>query len=390
MLGLFLVLPVFALHARQLPGGDNALMVGLAFGIYGLTQACLQIPFGAASDRLGRKPVMVAGLLLFALGSVVAALADTVLGLLLGRALQGAGAISAVVTATLADATRDSQRTKAMAVIGGSIALTFALSLVISPVLYGKIGLSGLFWVIAALALLGIVVVWKGLAPEERDQLTDSGKSWTIRKLLTEPNLIRLNLGVFSLHLVQMAMFAVVPLWLLNKAGLPAAEHWKLYLPTLLGSLVIMAPLLMRAERMGKNRQLFVGAIVLLALVQLGFAAVGSGWFSSNGLVPMAILLLLFFLGFNILEASLPSLVSRLAPAESKGAALGIYNTTQALGLFVGPALAGGLQKWYGEAAVFLSCAAVLLLWSMVAPGLTRWPGRSNKQEREQDNGISQ
>ena len=387
MLGLFLVLPVFAVHASQLPGGDNSLWVGLAFGMYGLTQACLQIPFGAASDRLGRKPVMIAGLLIFALGSAVAAVADTVTGLMIGRGLQGAGAISAVVTAALADATRDSQRTKAMAVIGASIALTFALSLVAAPVLYGWIGMGGLFWVIGALALAGVLVVWKGMPPEQRVQASDEDllalREWPLTRLLKDPDLLRLNLGVFSLHVVQMAMFAVVPLWLVQKGALGATEHWKLYLPALILSLIIMAPLLMRYERQGKGKQLFVGAVILLVLVQLGLAALGLAGATSYGLAWMAILLLAFFVGFTILEASLPSLVSRLAPKQAKGSALGIYNTTQAFGLFVGPALAGALQKWYGEAAVFFVCAAVLLLWSMVAPGLTKWPGRSNKNESE-------
>lgn len=367
MLGLFLILPVFAVHARGIPGGDDATLVGLALGIYGLTQAALQLPYGMASDRWGRKPVIVAGLLVFALGSFLAAGADDILTTIAGRALQGAGAISAAVTAFIADSTRDSQRTKAMAMVGGSIGLTFAFSLVAAPALYEAIGMGGLFAVtgLLALAAIGVVVFVTPSAP--RAVATDASRT-PLRDVAMEPDLLRLNFGIFTLHAVQMAMFVVLPTWLADRAGIPVADHWQIYLPVVLLSFVLMLPPLFWSERRGRLRAVFLASIALVLGVQLVLAT------QPAGLLPFAALLLLFFAGFNVLEASLPSLISRLAPADAKGTALGVYNTTQSFGLFFGGLLGGWVQQAWGRPAVFVACAALMALWLIVASGHRRWP----------------
>ncbi len=363
MLGLFLVLPVFAIEARRYPGGDDPALIGLAMGIYGLTQGVLQIPFGVASDRLGRKRVIVFGLLVFALGSVLAASADTLMSLLAGRALQGAGAVSAAVTALLADLTRDTVRTKAMALVGASIGLVFALSLVLSPLIAAYIGLSGLFALTAVLALLGVVVViWA--VPAEPHALKDAARGGLVQ-VLRNPALLRLNFGVFVLHAVQLAMWVAIPAFLVQ-AGLASDDHWRIYLPALLGSFVLMGGLLFPLERRGFLRAVFLASIALIALVQVVLLWVSSG---APSIAALAWLLFAFFCGFNVLEATQPSLVSRIAPATSRGAAMGVYNTLQSLGFFVGGWLGGQLVKNHGTQGLFLSCAGLMALWLVVA-----WP----------------
>ena len=362
MLGLFLVLPVFALEARKYPGGDDPAMVGLAMGIYGLTQGILQIPFGVASDRLGRKRVIIFGLLIFALGSLVAGAADTLTGLLAGRALQGAGAVSAAVTALLADLTRDTVRTKAMALVGASIGLMFAFSLVVSPVIAAHIGLSGLFVLTAVLALLGTaVVVWA--VPAEPVVHKDAARGG-LRQVLSSPALLRLNIGVFVLHAVQLAMWVAIPAFLVQ-AGLGKDDHWQIYLPAVLGSFVLMGAVF-PLERRGYLRAVFLSAIGLIALVQVALLWVSSG---APSIACLAWLLFAFFCGFNVLEATQPSLVSRIAPASSRGAAMGVYNTLQSLGFFAGGVMGGQLVKSYGTQGLFLTCAALMVLWLVVA-----WP----------------
>ncbi len=369
MLGLFLVLPVFALEARKYPGGDDPAAVGLALGIYGLTQGFLQMPYGVASDRFGRKRVIVLGLLVFALGSLMAALANSLQGLMAGRALQGAGAVSAAVTALLADQTRDSVRTKAMAMVGGSIALMFALSLVLAPLLTSVIGLAGLFGLTAALALAGVaVMLW--VTPPEPAQHKDAARG-KFSEVLTHAGLLRLDLGVFVLHAVQIAMWVTVPAMLVQ-AGLPRDHHWWVYLPAVLASFVVMGGTLFPLERRGHLRAVFLGAVALLGLVQLGFWWTGSG---APNLTALSLMLFLFFCGFNVLEATQPSLVSRLAPAHLRGTALGVYNTLQSLGLFAGGLLGGWLVKNLGVQALFASCAAAMLLWLVLAWPMTA-PGR--------------
>ena len=360
MLGLFLVLPVFMLEARKYAGGDDPALVGLAMGMYGLTQAFFQLPLGMASDRFGRKRVIALGLLVFAAGSLVAALADSVMGLLVGRALQGAGAVSAAVTALLADQTRDAVRTKAMALVGGSIGLMFAIALVAAPALAARIGLAGLFGLTCALALAGVAVVLWWVPPEPAQHAEASAAPGRLADVWTHPDLLRLNVGVFALHTVQLCMWMAVPAMLVQ-AGLPKAQHWEVYLPAVVLSFLAMGGLFV-LERRGRLRAALLGAIgyVLLVQVALGLLA-ASGWHATLWL--LAPLLFVFFCGFNALEATQPSLVSRMAPAQLRGAALGSYNTLQSLGLFAGGALGGALVRWAGAPGLFAATAALTALW---------------------------
>jgi MFS family permease len=366
MLGLFLILPVFAVYAPSLPGGNDLALVGLALGAYGLTQAVFQIPFGIASDRWGRKPVIVFGLLLFVIGSFVAAWAPDMYWMIAGRVLQGAGAISAAVTALAADLTREEHRTKVMAMIGSSIGLVFALSLVGAPLLYGWIGMGGLFVLTGVLALLAIVVLLKVVPAVPRPA---GHVRLPMREVLSNPDLLKLNLGIGTLHMIQMAMFVVLPHALINHGGLAAAAHWQVYLPAVLVSFVIMVPAIIAAEKKDLMRPIFRAAIALVAVVQVGL------YFFGQGLIGLALSLMFFFVAFNILEATLPSLVSRTAPPSAKGAALGVYNTTQAIGLFVGGALGGLIAQRFGDGVVFLVCAGLAVLWLLVA-GTMNFPKR--------------
>jgi len=371
MLGLFLVLPVFALEAARYPGGDDPARVGLAMGIYGLTQGILQIPFGVASDWWGRKPVMIAGLLMFAAGSFVAAWAPDLNWLIAGRSLQGAGAISAAVTAMLADLTRDEVRTKAMALVGSSIALMFALSLVLAPLLASQVGLHGLFAMTGGLALAAIasVVWWVPPSPP----VTADRPRGRLREVLYNPALLRLDIGVFVLHAVQLAMWVAIPA-LLVSAGLDKARHWQIYLPAVLASFLVLGCTLFPLEKRGYLRAVFLGAIGLILLVQLGLFWVVGGGTPSLGL--LGVLLLVFFCGFNVLEASQPSLASRLAPAHARGAALGVYNTWQSFGFFAGGALGGLVSKSYGATGLFALCSALMLLWLVIA-----WPMKAPSRQ---------
>jgi MFS family permease len=370
MLGLFLILPVFAIEAARYPGGGDAAMVGLTMGIYGLTQAMLQFFYGLASDRLGRKRVIVFGLLVFALGSIVAALAPSLFWLAVGRAVQGAGAVSAAVTALLADQTRDVVRTKSMALVGASIGLMFALSLVAAPVLVTWIGLVGIFALTAALALLGVVAVIWWVPPEPHEHKNQPRGS--VLSVLRSPALLRLNFGVFVLHAVQLAMWLALPAMLVQ-AGLARAQHWQVYLPAVLGSFLVMGGSLFQLEKRGYLRAVFLVSIGLTTLVQLVL------WWmvdTAPSVTALGWLLFVFFYGFNVLEASQPSIVSRLAPATSRGAAIGVYNTLQSLGFFAGGMGGGWLMKHGGAGTLFSVCAGLMLLWLAVA-----WPMRTPRAQ---------
>ncbi len=362
MLGLFLILPVFAMEAAKYPGGDDPALVGLTMGIYGLTQAMLQFLYGMASDRLGRKRVIVFGLLVFAVGSFVAAGAPSLNWLAIGRALQGAGAISAAVTAMLADMTRDEVRTKSMALVGISIGLMFALSLVAAPVLVAWVGLVGLFALTGVLALLGVVAVlwWVPPEPLKHKNLPRGG----LLEVLRLPALLRLNFGVFVLHAVQLAMWMAVPAMLVQ-AGLAREHHWWVYLPSVLGSFLVMGGSLFRLEKKGYLRAVFLTSISLTVAVQLALLLL----VDRPSVAALGVLLFVFFYSFNVLEASQPSMVSRVAPAQARGAAMGVYNTLQSFGFFAGGAMGGWLVKHAGATGLFAVCAGLMLLWLLVA-----WP----------------
>jgi len=361
MLGLFFILPVFAVHAPQYEGGGNLTLVGIALGAYGLTQAILQIPFGMASDRCGRKPVLYAGLAIFAAGSFLAASAEDIWTAIAGRSLQGAGAISSVVVAFAADLTSEAHRTKVMAMIGSMIGLSFALSLVAAPALYRAIGMGGLFVVIGALSLAAIWLV-AAVVPEEPPSPRPMPGLAGLAEAFS-PELLRLNFGIFTLHVVQMAMFVVVPTLLVG-AGLPLSDHWMLYLPVVLASFAVMVPPILYADRRNRPKPVLIGSVALLAAVLAAMAA------SGRGVMAMAALLFAFFIAFNVLEAILPSLVSRIAPPGARGAAIGVYNTAQTLGLFFGGLGGGWIASRHGAGSVFGFCALLALAWLAVAAAM--------------------
>ncbi len=362
MLGLFLILPVFALYAKHLEG-HTPLLVGAAIGAYGLTQALLQIPFGMLSDRIGRKPVIVAGLVIFAVGSAVAASADTIWGVILGRALQGSGAIAAAVMALAADLSREETRTRVMAAIGISIGLAFAVSLILGPILDHWVGVPGIFWLTALLALGGIAITLFLVPNPEKSHFHRDTEPVPaqFRQVLSNPNLLRLDFGIMALHMTMTALFLAVPLVLRDRLGMESGDHWMIYLPVLLFSMVLMVPFIVIAERRRKMKQVLLGAVLLLLLAQLGL------YVFHQTVIGLALMLLFFFLAFNLLEATLPSLVSKVASAESKGTAMGVYSTSQFLGAFAGGLLGGWVQQAHGLEGVFLFGAAAALVWFLVA-----------------------
>jgi MFS family permease len=368
MLGLFFILPVFAVHAPSIRGGDDLTLVGLALGAYGLAQGILQIPFGMASDRWGRKLVLYVGLAIFALGSFLGIVADDIWTAIAARTLQGAGAISSVAMALAADLTREQHRTKVMAMIGSMIGFMFALSLVGAPLLYRAIGMAGLFALNGVLCLAAMAVV-KFLVPDPPAP-RQKAKGASARAAVLHPELLRLNGGILVLHIVLYAMFVVVPPRLVD-AGLELSAHWKLYLPVVLVSFALMVPAILHADRRNQPKPIMVAAVALLVLAEAGLGA-------AHGISAIALLMLAFFVAFNILEALLPSLVSRVAPAEGRGVAIGIYNTTQTLGVFFGGLLGGWLAKNFGAGAVFATCAVLCVLWLVFAAGMQPVPRSVN------------
>ncbi|MDH5777475.1 MAG: MFS transporter [Gammaproteobacteria bacterium] len=362
MLGLFMILPVFADYAREL-NGYTVMLAGLAIGIYGLTQGIFQIPMGMLSDRVGRKPVIIAGLLVFAVGSVLAAVSESIYGVIAGRALQGVGAIASAVMALAADLTREEQRMKVMALIGMSFGASFVLALIIGPLLHGWFGLSGIFWLTAGLALLAVLIVLfrvptPVMSSSHRDTRVELG--W-FRKVVTEPQLIRLDIGVLILHMIMTATFMAVPLILKSQLGLETASHWRVYLPVLLLSIVMILPFILLAERKRLMKQVLVGSVIGLSLACFGLFH----WHQS--LIGMVTMLVLFFAAFNLLEASLPSLVAKSAPAAHKGAAMGAFSSSQFLGAFLGGVCGAVLIQNFGLEGVFLGNALLAVVWLLVA-----------------------
>jgi len=369
MLGLFLLLPVFSIHARGLPGGEHALWVGLTLGIFNIVQACFYIPLGRLSDRIGRKPVVLWGLSLFVAGALICAAQDNLLWIAIGRGIMGAGAVSAAISAWVADLTREQVRTRAMALVGGSIALSFALSLVIAAPIYRLISLSGIFIVLAILGVAAMLVTHFVLPSNKPASNTQHA---SLKEVFLRPELMRLNLGVFVLHATQVAMFLVVPR-LLVQAGLPLASHWEIYLPVVLLSFFLMAPILIFGEKKQKLRTILLLAIGLLLVAEFLFT-------KTSSVMSIAVALLIYFVGFNLLEALQPSLVSRFAK-ESKGTALGVYNTTQSIGLFSGAAVGGYLMDSHGDLSVFTMGLALLVCWLIIAWSMGEMPAKATSSK---------
>ena len=365
MLGLFIVLPIFALYAEHLPGGESHLLMGIALGAYGLTQAILQIPAGWMSDRYGRKPVIYVSLILFALGSFIAAYAGDIYWVIIGRVVQGAGALNAAVMALTADLTREEHRTKAMAMIGITIGITFSISMVLSPLLNNLIGVPGIFAMTGVLALLAMGVV-KFVIPDPaitRFHSDTQASSSRFGEVLRNKELLRLDFGIFALHAILMSVFMQVP-FLLEKDGLKLAQHWQVYLPVMLIAFVLMVPPIIIAEKKAKMKQIF------MLSVALAMAAQALLLFAQNSLWGISIALLIFFTAFNVLEATLPSMISKIAPLAAKGTAMGVYSSVQFLGAFFGATAGGALMQFVGGDAVFIFAIVLLGLWLMVASGM--------------------
>ncbi len=365
MFGLFLLYPIFAIYARKIPGATEA-SIGLALGIYGLTQALLQLPLGMLSDRWGRKPIIAGGLSIFIIGSVVAALSHGITGIIIGRAIQGAGAVGAATLALAADLTRPEQRTKAIGMIGGGIGLAFGIAVVAGPAVNAFTGLSGIFWLTAALGGLGLVVLrWAVPTPQSklRHRSTEAVPA-QLGRVLKDSSLQRMYVSIFMLHLMLAALFLVLPGLLGEVAGLTRRSEWLFYLPVLVIGLVLMVPAVIHAERHARLKQVSLGAILALALTPV--------WLRLGGehLIALAVVLAVFFGAFTLMEALLPSLISRLAHPASKGSALGIYSTSQFLGIFIGGVLGGLLLQHAGRDGVYLLVLIAGLLWLGFFAGL--------------------
>lgn len=362
MLGLFMILPIFANFSEKLPDATPSL-IGLALGIYGLTQAMLQIPFGLLSDKFGRKLIILIGLCIFAIGSVIAAHSNTIYGIILGRAIQGAGAVGSVIIALVADLTSEKNRTKAMAMIGMTIGFAFVFSMIVGPILAGTIGIPGIFWLTAILALVGILVLYASVPTPAT--LTIHSDAETIphlfKSILSNKDLLRLDFGILVLHAILTATFIVVPLSLEQFTDLSITHQWFLYLPVLLFAFFAMLPMIIIAEKKQKMRTMFLFGISLIAIAEFGL------WLFHHNIWMMAFLLFVFFTAFTFLEASLPSLISKQAPAECKGTAMGIYSTSQFLGIFFGGIFGGWILGHFGKNEIFFCSGLLCLIWLAVA-----------------------
>ena len=357
MLGLFLVLPVLSLYAAELAGSQKSLWIGWAMGAYGLTQACLQLPFGMVSDKWGRKKTIYIGMTMFIVGSFIAAAATSIEWLVLARALQGAGAISAVITALMSDLIRDSVRTRAMSMVGMSIGLTFALSLVAAPLSVSVIGMSGLFVLTGVSMMLAMFAVYKYVPDPEKN--TSSNRLPALQIAL-QPQLWRLNFGIFALHAAQMALFISLP-FLFLQMGIAQEAQWKVYAPMVLFGMVLMVPVIIYGEKKRKLKQTLLFAIGMMVVAQAMLAT------KHNAVMVMTAALVIYAIAFNVLEAILPSMVAKFAPAEQRGAAMGFYSTAQSIGLFIGGVAGGGLFSRFGFEGVFVFATALMLIWWAIA-----------------------
>lgn len=365
MLGLFMILPVFAIYGEQLIG-YSPIWIGLAIGAYGLTQAMLQIPMGILSDKYGRKPIILIGLFIFLLGSIVAAMSDTIYGVVLGRALQGTGAIASAILALAADLSREEQRPKVMATIGMFIGLSFTIAMIIGPIVAEAFGLSGLFWFIALLTIFAMLLI-QFLVPHSVNK-APRGDSVALpaqlKKLIRHPQLSRLNFGVFALHMAMTACFITLPKQFVE-SGLQLEDHWQLYLPTLIGSFFLMVPFMIFAIKKQKEKQMLSASVLLLTL------ALFLLWYLPTSFTGLVITVIMFFTAFNYLEATMPSILSRLAPAGVKGSVMGIYSSSQFLGAFSGGVLGGAIASNFGEQSIFLVMAVICCIWLIISLGMS-------------------
>nr|WP_254311269.1 MFS transporter [Rahnella aceris] len=368
MLGMFMVLPVLTTYGMKLSGASETL-IGIAIGIYGLAQAVFQIPFGLLSDRVGRKPLIVFGLVIFCIGSIVAASTESIWGVIIGRALQGSGAIAAAVMALLSDLTREQNRTKAMAFIGISFGITFAIAMVLGPIITHAWGLHALFWAIAVLTVLGIIIT-VAVVPSPATHILNRESSMvkgSFGKVMGNAKLLKLNFGILCLHVLLMSSFVVLP-QVMEHAGFPPSEHWRVYLITMLTSFVAVIPVIVYAEKKRHMKQVFMGCVVVLLLAEIVLWAAGLHlWAVIAGIQ-------LFFLAFNVMEAILPSLISKESPAGYKGTAMGLYSTSQFIGVAIGGSLGGYVYGHAGAGAVFLVCAAIAVVWLLVSSTMTEPP----------------
>ncbi|MFD3245501.1 MFS transporter [Rahnella aquatilis] len=368
MLGMFMVLPVLTTYGMKLSGASETL-IGIAIGIYGLAQAVFQIPFGLLSDRVGRKPLIIFGLVIFCIGSIVAASTESIWGVIIGRALQGSGAIAAAVMALLSDLTREQNRTKAMAFIGISFGITFAIAMVLGPIITHAWGLHALFWAIAALTILGIIIT-VAVVPSPATHILNRESSMvkgSFGKVMSNAKLLKLNFGILCLHVLLMSSFVVLP-QVMEHAGYPPGDHWRVYLITMLTSFVAVIPVIVYAEKKRHMKQVFMGCVVMLLLAEIVLWAAGLHlWAVIAGIQ-------LFFLAFNVMEAILPSLISKESPAGYKGTAMGLYSTSQFIGVAIGGSLGGYVYGHAGAGAVFLVCAAIAVVWLLVSATMTEPP----------------
>ncbi len=373
MLGLFMILPVFALYIKQIPNATPSL-IGIALGVYGLTQAALQIPFGSLSDHIGRKKVIATGLILFAIGSVVAALAHNISGIILGRALQGAGAIGSTTLAMVSDVTRDEERSKAMAIIGMAIAMSFTLAIVLGPALNAWIKLSGLFWVTAALAVVGLSILSVIPKPPKPIIHALQGPKSRFRDVIKNTQLLRLDFGIMALHCTLTASFLAIPIMLHRMAELSEHQQVWLYLVIMILAFTLALPLIIISEKKRVLKPFFMAAIVILGVCELLLII------PNQSTVSIGVILIFYFVAFTLLEASLPSLVSKIAPIRNKGAAMGIFSSSQFFGIFVGGAVGGWIFSCFQFLGLFIFCCILTLIWLIFAATMRQPPYLSSIQ----------
>ena len=353
MLGLFMLFPVMSVYAGDYDS-STPFLIGMAIGIYGLTQALLQIPFGYLSDRFGRKPILIIGLLIFLLGSIVAANATNIIFVVMGRALQGGGAISAVLMAFLADSVSENNRAKANAFVGFQIGVAFMVSLIIGPIITSRIGLSGLFWVIGLLSIIAMLIV---LSLQHSKPINYYRLSFGAFRETLGRELVTLDFSVFSLHLILASGFIVMPLLIMENQIVSMADNWQLYLPAVLLSFIGMIPLIIISEKFKKTKYILLLSIFLLIISQIIF------FISDLNFSVFLITLTIFFVAFNSVEAILPSLLARTANPSKRGLAMGIFSTSQFLGTFIGGAIGGLIYDIYDLNSVFLFTIFVAIIW---------------------------